>query len=201
MSYRWIKLLFVLMLAILSWMALSAFWRRQRAPELAFDKPAAETSPTVSAWSLHESHTKPAAPVSLPRHRATDPESPVPVDQLGRAQLDWDLLANVRIEGRSRRLPANLEALDGKTVRLTGFMCPENEMGEMHSFLLLEVPVGCFYCQTIPPAGIVLVELESGRRAPLAFEPVQVTGIWHVNRDDPEDYLYRIEEARLASID
>jgi hypothetical protein len=89
-----------------------------------------------------------------------------------------------------------LAGLNGGAVRLVGYMTPLDDYGLVDVFLLVPHPVGCFFCQSPPPSGIVLVETGE-RRVRLQVDPVEVTGRFHLNRDDPNDFLYRCEAGRI----
>lgn len=198
------------MLAVLGWVAVSAWTigSRRADPWPELDRlPHAEQSPgpAESARAEHERHlwTSPASPAAaaIPR-KAVDPNVPLPVDGLGRALLDWDVLAATRLErGEPPAFAANLARVDGQHATLVGYMCPLDEVGEMNLFLLLETPVGCFYCQPPTPTGIVLVQLAGGDRTPLRYEPVKITGVFRINRDNPEDFLFSLSEASLSPAD
>jgi hypothetical protein len=137
----------------------------------------------------------------MPR-RAVDSTIPLGVDSQRRFLLDWDVLAATSAGGKfPPKYPANLEPADGQEVVLNGYMCPLDEAGEMNTFLLLEIPVGCFYCLAPAPTSLVLVELAGGRREPLHYDLMKVVGRWRLNRDNPEDFLYSIHDARIAPAD
>lgn len=117
----------------------------------------------------------------------------------GSNPLPWGLLATAAVDAKSSPVfPKRLEQLDGKTVVLTGFMQPVGDRQEFSGFLLLEYPVGCWFCETPEPTGLVSVELEPGRRTGLKRGHVKVTGVLVLNRDNPEDFLFRVKDARVG---
>lgn len=150
----------------------------------------------------HEKHKQqpPAKPVVKRRVIAGDYE--IPIDGLGRGRLDWDVLATTRLD-KSRRpdFHAALRKLDGKPVMLTGFLSPLDETGEMARFLLLEFPVGCYFCFAPQPTGLVYVQLVSGKTESLHAEPVKITGVLQLTADDPEDFLYKLVDAEVSAVD
>jgi hypothetical protein len=152
-----------------------------------------------AALSDHATHT-PTTPASPRiRRRAIDPTRPLPADRLGRVRLDWDALSATNFDEESRPIfPANLAEIDGKPVSLAGFMSPLDEIGSTSVFMLLEFPLGCFYCQTPEPTGIVLVELAKGRSTPILNTRINVTGALRLNRDDPEDFLFHVVNAEAS---
>jgi hypothetical protein len=93
-----------------------------------------------------------------------------------------------------------LQELDGKTVRLLGFMHPLNDDQDLTSFLLVEYPIGCWYCEMPPSTGLVHIELPRGRSAPFGRSMITITGRLRLNAGDPEDFLYTLQEARVSSV-
>jgi hypothetical protein len=112
--------------------------------------------------------------------------------------VPWGLLADTELGNKGPVFPAHLRALDGKPVVLTGFVQPPGDAETFGSFLLLEYPVGCWFCETPDPARVVAVDLPAGVRVGRRTGLVKVTGTLVLNRDDPEDYPVRVRDARLG---
>jgi hypothetical protein len=94
-----------------------------------------------------------------------------------------------------------LQELDGKQISLNGFIQPLNEGLELSSFLLIEYPVGCWYCEMPEITGIVLVELAPGKTGTFTRGLVKVVGRLSLNTGDPESFLYRIQQAKVSGVD
>ncbi len=125
-----------------------------------------------------------------------------PVSLTGINALPWDVLAETSLDRQSRPTFAKyLEELDDKQVSLSGFIQPLGEDLESNSFLLIEYPVGCWYCETPAITGIVLVELAAGKAARFTRGAIKITGKLTLNSSDPENFLYTIHNARLSGID
>src|SRR5207237_1165085 len=86
--------------------------------------------------------------------------------------------------------PKYLKELDGKQVTLSGFMQPLGDGLDMGTFLLIEYPVGCWYCETPEVTAMVLVELPPGKAQRFTRDLVRVAAGLGRNRDDREDFLY-----------
>ncbi len=112
--------------------------------------------------------------------------------------VSWGLLADTELGGKGPAFPPHLLALDGKSVVLTGFVQPPGDAEQFNSFLLLEYPVGCWFCETPDPARVVAVELPVGVRIGRRAGQAKVTGTLALNRDDPEDYPVRVRGARVG---
>jgi uncharacterized protein len=118
----------------------------------------------------------------------------------------WDTLGKASVtfgeelgqETVTTLIPPEIEALDGTTVRLMGFMFPIDAEPEPRRFLLVEYPADCPFCLagTVEPSR--MVEVEAGRPIPWHDEAVLVAGRLEVVRDDADGLVYRLHEARLA---
>ena len=95
----------------------------------------------------------------------------------------------------------HLQNLDGKPIALTGHMQPLGDDVDLTSFLLIEYPVGCWYCEVPEMTGIVLAELSAGKTAPYTRGLVKVTGQLMLNATDPENLLYIIQKAKVTEAD
>ena len=94
-----------------------------------------------------------------------------------------------------------LNDLDGKSISITGFMQPLGEDSELNQFMLLEFPVGCWFCETPETTGIIRVQLPEGKAISLKRTIVKIEGTLRLNRKDPEDFLYSILNARVSDPD
>ena len=122
-----------------------------------------------------------------------------PIDAKGINYLPWAVLADTVVERHfirtSRAYSRNLE---GKTVSLTGFVQPLTEDTHLTSFMFIENPVGCWYCEMPELTGIVFVDLAAGQSLRFARSLTKVTGTLQLNSTDPENFLYTLRNARAA---
>lgn len=93
-----------------------------------------------------------------------------------------------------------LNELDGQQVSITGFMQPFRADGEGNGFMLLENPIGCWFCEAPDPTGIIAVRTKGDPVAPIRGV-IKVTGKLRLNSTDPEDFLYTIEKATVVEAD
>jgi hypothetical protein len=151
----------------------------------------------------HEQH-KVTLKVKSPRPlvKAFD-ESTLPMVRDDRANpLPWPVLGATATDSKGRPIFLKyLEQLDGKTVTLTGFMQPVRDELAVTGFLLLEYPVGCWFCESPEVTGLVSIELKPGSSADLKKNLVKVTGTLTLNRSDPEAYLFAVTEAHVGAVD
>lgn len=132
-----------------------------------------------------------------PLLKTLDEASLPPVAGDGPFPLPW-LVLGATVPGAKPKFPKYLEALDGKPVVVLGYMQPIGKETRAGAFLLLEYPVGCWFCESPEPTGLVGVELKGGAEVDLKRGLVKVTGTLKLNRDDPEAFLFRVVEARLG---
>lgn len=129
-------------------------------------------------------------------------ESTLPPVRADRANpLPWPVLGATTAEKGRPVFLKYLEQLDGKTVTLTGFMQPVRDEPAVTVFLLLEYPVGCWFCETPEATGLVSVEMKAGKAADFKRGLVKVTGTLRLNRADLEGYLFTVTDARVGEAD
>ena len=110
------------------------------------------------------------------------------------------LLADTVVERGFHPTFARYARLDGKR-SLTGFIQPLNEDLDLHEFMLIEYPIGCWYCEMPELNSIVFVELPEGKTFTNTKTLVKVTGTLKLNKTDPENFLYTLEGAKATAAD
>lgn len=130
-------------------------------------------------------------------------ESTLPAIQADRANpLPWRVLGATTTDEKGRPVFLKyLDQLDGKTVTLMGFMQPLRDELAITGFLLLEYPIGCWFCESPEATGLVTIELRTGKTVDFRKSLVKVTGKLTLNRTDPEGYLFSISDARVGEAD
>src|SRR5262249_35158223 len=125
-----------------------------------------------------------------------------PISATGVNDLPWPLIQETTVDKRFRpTFPKYLKDLDGKQVRLVGFMQPLRAESDLNAFLFIEYPVGCWFCEMPETTGIVLIEMEEGQTINYQRGLLRVIGQLKLNPSDPEDFLYTIRKARIAAAD
>jgi hypothetical protein len=166
---------------------------REAADQLAKSGPGGKADHEAHAGTLKTRSTRPLfdrqALGSLP---AIKPE--------GLNVLPWTAVTMTTVDRTYKpAFPAYLKELDGRGVRLLGYMQPIGSDPDMNTFLLIEYPVGCWYCETPDLTAMVLVEMPPGKSHRFSREPIQVTGQLKHNAKDPEDFLYKVSGASVAA--
>ncbi len=111
--------------------------------------------------------------------------------------LSWKLLSSVTTRPEKNRIvptfPAELRALDRRTVKVQGFMLPLEPGERQRHFLLSSVPTTCSFCIPAGPEG--LVEVRTKTPVKYSLDPVVVEGRLAVLSDDPYGLFYRVTDA------
>jgi hypothetical protein len=146
-------------------------------------------------------HEKHALPFKARSSRPLlNQDSPPPIDPKGLNRLPWSVVVETTLSTSFKpTFPRYLKELDGKQVQLTGYMQPLGEDIDCGSFMFIEFPVGCWYCETPEMTGIVLVELPPGKTKTYTRGALKVTGKLKLNADDPENFLYTLQDAEVKS--
>jgi len=122
-----------------------------------------------------------------------------PIDPKGINPLAWEVIGETTVERRRRpTFPHHLRGLENLRVEMRGYMQPLGEDADVVAFLLVEYPVGCWYCEMPDLVHIVLVELPDDETFRFRRERVRVSGKLVLNRRDPENFLYTIKDAKIS---
>lgn len=116
--------------------------------------------------------------------------------------LSWDLLRELDVTYETKgpgmtsfhaAFTSDLKKLDGKAVRLAGFLYPL-EAGEAHRhFLLAAYPPSCPFC--LPGGATEMVEVMASQPIRFTYDPLVLEGRLELLVDDPSGLLYRLHDA------
>lgn len=122
-----------------------------------------------------------------PQHITKDPDA------------SWQALLEVSYEVAEGRVvpvfPDDVQALDGRRLRLTGFMVPLEQRKQQTHFLLSFYPPSCGYCVGGGPTS--LVEVFSAEPVEFSYDSVSLSGTFALVPDGAEGVFYRLMEAVL----
>lgn len=120
------------------------------------------------------------------------------IDPKGVNALAWEVLAETTVDRQARPTFAKyLRELNGKQVQVRGHMQPLGDNTDLGAFMLIEHPIGCWFCEMPEVANIVLVELPEGKSGRYTRDRVRVTGKLVLNATDPENFFYTLREAKI----
>jgi len=156
-----------------------------------------------NAKTTHEGHAGLIKPRSRrPFASHLDESSLPPINEKGVTPMPWVVLAETTLDKKFTPTFAKyLKELDGKQISLSGFMQPLGEELESSTFMLIEYPVGCWYCEMPEITAIVFVELPVGKTVSVTRGLMKVTGTLKLNTTDPENFLYTISKAKVTEAD
>lgn len=91
-------------------------------------------------------------------------------------KMDWRMLRELNY--RTGKISPSLKALDGKMVRIPGYMVPlEDDSENVSEFLLVPYVGACIHTPPPPPNQIVEVKMNSQKKVKMSFwDPVWVQG-------------------------
>lgn len=111
----------------------------------------------------------------------------------------WDSFKKTKGTGRSGPTFAK-ELLDLKdqTVNMVGFMVPLYEFRAMKEFILLPLPIECYFCMQPPMREVMLVQMQKDSPIDLVKEPVALSGKLTLNEGPGTKFFYVLKEATGA---
>lgn len=147
------------------------------------------TAVTPSAWSFDTSIPATGLPSASLFSATLLPEL--------EGVVSWKTLSQVEpIKQGDRMLPrfsTEILGLDGKAVRVQGFVLPLDLGGQQKHLLLSAVPPHCPFCMPAGPDAIV--EVIAKKKIAYGIEPILISGKFAVLKDDPTGLLYRLTDA------
>jgi uncharacterized protein len=109
----------------------------------------------------------------------------------------WRTLAQVELTKKNNKLQPSfapvIGALDGKNVRVQGFMIPLDIGDNQKRFLLVAAPPHCSFCLPAGPDSMIEIRATKGVR--YRFEAVALSGTFQLLKDDPAGLYYRLTDA------
>ncbi len=153
------------------------------------------------------------AAAGMPSSRAVTPvapsgAAPAPGSLLPPSQFlpekagftSWRTLARVELVKRGAKMAPDfskdIAALDGKTIKVQGFMIPLDIGDSQKRFLLVAAPPHCSFCLPAGPDSMIEIRAVKGVR--YQFEAVSLSGKFALLRDDPAGLYYRLTDAVIA---
>lgn len=118
--------------------------------------------------------------------------------------VSWKILQNIQVEKLT--IPGSAErsfspvfgpeqlALNGKVVKLSGFIIPADEKGE-YLYLSAGMYSSCFFCGRGSPASIVTVWLKKKNKEYTTDEFRTFKGKLRLNQDNPGEFFYILENS------
>jgi hypothetical protein len=147
----------------------------------------------------HEGSAGPLKPKSSRPLVTKLDQAPLPaIDPKGVNAVPWSVVTETTLDRQFKpTFTKYLKELEGKQVQLAGYMQPLGDDVECTAFMLIEYPVGCWYCEQPDMVCIVFVELPANKSRTYSRGRIRVTGKLVLNATDPENFLYTIRDAKV----
>lgn len=121
--------------------------------------------------------------------------------------ITFELLRSTRVPYSSPIIyPDKLLALDGKQVRMVGFMTPYDDLDILTNFMVMNASVGCNFCAPPEMEEVVFVR-QKDKKARYLEGPILVTGTLRLDTDLPardimhDTFYYVIDDADVEKLD
>lgn len=113
--------------------------------------------------------------------------------------VSWNLLAQIEAVPQGNtfvpRFDKAIRQLDGKIVRLQGFMLPLGMGEKQQHFVLTATPPTCAFC--LPGGPDSVIEVKASTPIKFGYEAIALSGRLELLKNDPMGLYYRLGEARL----
>ena len=114
--------------------------------------------------------------------------------------LPWELVR--KTQGTLRKggqYHPDLTRSDGELVNIVGFMQPLETFKDVTEFMVLPLPIECYFCEIPPAHDVMYVQMFEGETEQIWNQPVLIYGRFHLNEGPNAQFFYTIDEALLTS--
>ena len=116
--------------------------------------------------------------------------------------LEWKYLRKTKGSlKRGGKYADEVLARDGDVTNIIGFMVPQNEFRDVTEFLLLPIPLECYFCSMPPTKDVMLVRMAPGVTTSINIDPVILNGRLKVNQGPGQKFFYEMEHVTLGVAD
>lgn len=118
----------------------------------------------------------------------------------GMALLKWRHMQDT--EGNLRSGPTfseELKKFNNTQVNLIGFMVPEYEFRDVKEFILLPLPIECYFCKRPPVHDVMMIQMDENTTTKIYEGPILVNGVLRLHEGPKQKYFYSIDHAALES--
>jgi hypothetical protein len=100
-------------------------------------------------------------------------------------ETDWNMLRKLNYDTGEK--PADLAALDGKPIKVPGFVVPlDDDDTGLSEFLLVPSPQACVHVPPPPPNQMILVRMKGGNAPKRSWGPVWIMGSLHIASNETQ---------------
>ena len=100
---------------------------------------------------------------------------------------------------RGGTFAAELFDYNDQPTHMIGFMVPLETFINVTDFMMLPIPIECYFCAMPPSRDVLYVQLQEGERAQIFSEPVLILGTFKVHEGPDQKYFYSLEDATIKA--
>jgi len=120
--------------------------------------------------------------------------------QEGMNLLPWNLVRKTKGSlNRGGTFAEQLFDYDEQPTHMIGFMVPLETFINVTEFMMLPIPIECYFCAMPPSRDVLYVKLQEGETAQIFSEPVLVLGTFKVHKGPEQKYFYSLEDATIKA--
>lgn len=117
----------------------------------------------------------------------------------GQQLLNWRLITGTPWGRSGPEFRDELLALNETPVDIIGFMTPIDRFRNMTEFILLPLPIECYFCQMPPRDHVVLVTMADGATTDRYKEPVLISGRLELQEGRDARFFYKVVNATVEA--
>ena len=116
--------------------------------------------------------------------------------------LSWKLMRATTGSLRSGgQFVPDLVAKDGQQVNIIGFMVPFEQFNHMTEFLVLPLPIQCYFCQILPARDVMFVKMKEGTDTKLYDNVMLLSGTLRLHKEAGTKFYYSLEDTSVTFAD
>ncbi len=120
--------------------------------------------------------------------------------QEGMNLLPWKLVRKTKgTLHRGGTYAADLFDYNNQPVHMIGFMVPQETFIDVTDFMMLPIPIECYFCAMPPSRDVLYVQLQEGETAQIYSEPVLILGTFKIHEGPEQKYFYSLEDATIKA--
>lgn len=120
--------------------------------------------------------------------------------QEGMNLLPFSLLRKTRGSlNRGGTFAADLFDYNNQPAHMIGFMVPQETFIDVTDFMMLPIPIECYFCAMPPSRDVLYVQLQEGETAQIYDEPVLILGTFKIHEGPEQKYFYSLTDATIKA--
>ena len=120
--------------------------------------------------------------------------------QEGMNLLPWNLVRKTKGSlNRGGTFAADLFDYNNQPTHMIGFMVPQETFIDVTDFMMLPIPIECYFCAMPPSRDVLYVQLQEGETAQIYDEPVLILGTFKIHEGPEQKYFYSLTDATIKA--